>query len=245
MALAHIGCMGSLGLSLGGNVGAAGAHRSPATPVAGIARVLGLAALFAGCTEAGAHLTFSAPDGPRKVTSFRVVLASHDQVASVMGQRSAPDQLATQAVSYYRQRTIAGGTHGKVDGIDGFAIRVEPDPAMGETQFIPFVIMYGFDEIDQRDEIIGVATFRGGAAVPAPILVLGDEIDKYVLDVEPTVQVDDMVALDVGQVRVVECHRDDQSMFTSGIVWRPATGGEIRLLFPDDGGLDATKRALD
>jgi hypothetical protein len=207
---------------------------------------LGLAALLAGCTETGAHLTFSAPSGPSEVTSFRVVLATPEHVPSIAGQRNAPDGLATQSVSYYLQRTIAGGTHGKVDGVDGFAIRVEPDPAMAETQFIPFVIMYGPGALGEADKIIGIGTFRGGAsAMPAPILVLGHEIDKYVLDVEPAVQVDDMAALDVGQVRVVDCFHDDQSTFTSGLVWRPASGGELRLLFPDDGGLDATKRALD
>jgi hypothetical protein len=210
------------------------------------AGVVAFAALLVGCTETGAHLTFSAPSGPGKVTSFQVVLASPEQAPNIAGQRIAPAKLDTQTVSYYLQRTIAGGRYGKIDSVDGFSLRVEPDPSLTESQFIPFVIMYSRDEVDQRDRIVGVATFRGASsAMPSPILVLGSEIDKYVLDVEPTVQVDDMVALDVGQVRVVDCFAEDQSTFTSGIVWRPASGGEIRLLFPDDGGLDATHRALD
>jgi hypothetical protein len=230
--------MGWLGLSLRSVHGSFGA--------AGVLPLVGLGALLAGCTEAGAHLTFSAPSGPGKVTSFEIVLATPDQVPSVAGQRSAPSRLETQTVSYYLQRTIAGGTHGKIDGVDGFAVRVEADPSMTETQFIPFVLMYGPDEVADRDKIVGVATFHGADNVtPSPILVLGREIDKYVLDVEPVVQVDDVAPFDVGQVRAVECYHDDQSPFTSGIVWRPKTGGEIRLLFPDDGGLDATKRALD
>jgi hypothetical protein len=119
-------------------------------------------------------------------------------------------------------------------------VRVEPDPAMSETQFIPFVLMY------EGDTIVAISTFRGRAGgVPSPILVVRDEIDKYVLDVEPVVQVSDMDAAAPGQVQVVTCFRDDQSTFTSGIVWRPRGGGELRLLFPADGGLDATQRALD
>ncbi|HEY5951572.1 MAG TPA: putative metal-binding motif-containing protein [Kofleriaceae bacterium] len=195
---------------------------------------------LAGCTDAGAHLTFSAPSGPGAVTSFQVVLATPERVPTIAEQRTAPGSLATQSVSYYLQRTIAGGTHGKIDGVDGFAVRVEPDPSMSETQFIPFVLMY------EGDKIVGVATFRAAdSAVPSPILVLRDEIDKYVLDVEPVTQVSDVDPVDVAQVRTVECFHDDQSMYTSGIVWRPKGGGEIRLLLPDDGGLDATGRALD
>lgn len=209
-------------------------------------RVIALVALLAGCTETGAHLTFSAPSGPAKVTSFQVVLATPEQVPMIANQRTAPDALATRSVSYYLQRTIAGGTHGKVDGVDGFSLRVEPDASTTETQFIPFVLMYAHDEAAQRDTIVGVATFRAAdSGLPAPILVMRDEIDKYVLDVEPVVEVDDVATVDAGQVRVVECNRDDQTTFTSGIVWRPKSGGEIRLVFPDDGGLDATERALD
>ncbi|HEX5061393.1 MAG TPA: putative metal-binding motif-containing protein [Kofleriaceae bacterium] len=195
---------------------------------------------LAGCTDAGAHLTFSAPQGPGQVTSFQVVLATPDQVPSIAGQRTSASGLEEQSVSYYLQRTIAGGTHGKIDGVDGFAVRVEPDPSMVETQFIPFVLMY------EGDKIVAVATFHAADRVtPSPILVLRDEIDKYVLDVEPVAQVDDMVPAAVSQVRTVECFREDQSTFTSGIVWRTAGGAELRLLFPDDGGLDATGRALD
>lgn len=204
-------------------------------------RTLGLGlVLAAGCTDAGAHLTFSAPTGPADVTSFEVVLASPDEVPSVAGQRTSPGRLETETVSYYLQRTIAGGTHGEITSVDGFAVRVEPDPALTETDFIPFVLMY------QGDQIVGVATYRAAdSAQPAPILVKRDEIDKYVLAVEPATQVTDMDAAAAGQVRVVTCARTDQTTFTSGLVWRPQGGGELRLLFPADGGLDATGRALD
>lgn len=199
-----------------------------------------LVMLAAGCTDAGAHLTFSAPDGPAQVTSFDVVLATPDVVPTIAGQRAAPDSLATRSVSYYLQRTIAGGTHGAIDGVDGYAVRIEPDPALTETRFIPFVLMY------DGDRITGIATFRApDSAQPSPILVLRDEIDKYVLDVEPVTEAGDTDPVAPGQVRLVECQRDDQSTFTSGIVWLPLGGGELRLVLPDDGGLDATGRALD
>jgi hypothetical protein len=196
--------------------------------------------LLAGCTDAGAHLTLSAPSGPMKVTSFQVVLATPEDVPTVQHQRTAPTSLSTQSVSYYRQRTIAGGTHGKVDNIDGFAVRIEADPAMSETEFIPFVLMY------DGDTIVAVATYRAdGSAEPSPILIKTDEIDKYVLDVEPVALVNDIDPVDAGQVRTVECVREDESTFTSGLVWRPQGGGEVRLVLPDDGGFDATHRDLD
>jgi hypothetical protein len=44
---------------------------------------------------------------------------------------------------------------------------------------------------------------------------------------------------------VVTCTRDDQTSYTSGIVWHTRAGNELRLLLPNDGGLDATGRALD
>lgn len=195
--------------------------------------------LLAGCTDAGAHLTLSAPSGPMKVTSFQIVLATPEDVPTITHQRTAPTSLETQSVQYYRQRTIAGGTHGKVDNIDGFAVRIEADPAIG-TELIPFVLMY------DGDTIVAVATFRAeGSAQPSPILVKTDEIDKYVLEVEPVAAVDDMDEVDAGQIRAVECVRDDQSTFTSGLVWRPKGGGEHRLVLPDDGGFDATGRELD
>ena len=203
-------------------------------------RVTAVFGLFAGCTQAGAHLTLSAPNGPGSVSSFRVVLATPDAIPTVGGQRVRPGELTTQSVSYYYQRTIAGGSAEKVSNVDGFAIKIEPDPSMTETQFIPFVLMY------EGDNIVAVGTFHAtDSLLPSPIIVVADEIDKYVLDVEPALQISDTDAVEPGSVRVIECFHDDQSSFVSGVVWRPKSGGEMRLLFPDDGGLDATKRTLD
>src|SRR5690606_4751092 len=83
-------------------------------------------------------------------------------------------------------------------------------------------------------------------ALPSPILVMRDEIDKYKLSIEATTQnddPDDMLAR--GEVRVVRCYRDDQSSFASGIVWHTLAGDEYRLLLPADGSLDARGRELD
>lgn len=207
-------------------------------------RLLGLALLLAACTEAGAHLTLSAPDGPGSVMSFRVVLATPETVPSITGQRVAPDDYAVQSVSYYLQRTVAGGEHEMITELDGFAIRIEPDISISDTQFIPFVLMY--DGVHGTGNIIGVATFRASdSMIPAPILVKRDEIDKYTLAVEPVVQVGDTDAVEPGQVRVVTCKDQRDAEIVSGIVWRPKQGSEVRVLFPLDEGLDATGRPLD
>ena len=207
-------------------------------------RLLGLCCvLVAGCIETGAHLTFSAPNGPTSAMSFSVVLATPDRVPLVNGQRTSPTKHDVQSVSYYLQRTIAGGEHNKVAQLDGFAVRIEPDISISETAFIPFVLIY--DGENETGNIIAIATFVApDSHVPSPILVKLDEIDKYTLTVEPVVQVSDREPAAAGQVQVVKCGEGEQE-FVSGIVWRPKSGGELRLVFADDGGLDATKRALD
>lgn len=200
-----------------------------------------LAFVLAACSDNGAHLTFKAPEGPAAAATFKVVLATPELVPTVRNQRVSADSTATHEVSYYLQRTLAGGSYEDVD-VDGFTVRVEPDPGLADTLFVPFVIFYATD-----GAVVGVGTYHAGDVVtPSPIKVIRDEIDIYDLDVEPVTQlVDDNLAVAASQVQVVECSRDDQPKYTSGIVWRPKTGGEIRLLFPDDDSLDATGRALD
>ncbi len=196
----------------------------------------------AGCAETGAHLTFSAPAGPRTAASFRVVLATPEKIPSIQGQRVQLGDNSVQTVSYYLQRTIAGASEDAVDKVDGFTVRIAPDGDFADTQFIPFVLMY-----DEAKQIVGIGTYRAGdTPTPSPILVVRDEIDKYTLSVEAVTEIDETAAPAPGQVHVIECaHTDDPSTFTSGIVWRPQGGGELRLLFPDDGGSDATERELD
>lgn len=190
---------------------------------------LGFAAMVCACSESGAHLTLSAPNGPGQAAAFRLVLAMPEDVPQIANQRVSPSEDATQTVPYFLQRTIAGAE--PIDHVDGLRIRLAPD-AFEEQKFIPFVLLY-----DSAGVIVGIATFQ---TPPSPVIVVGDEIDKYVLDVEPVTQVTDDVKPAAGQVRVVECDG-----FTSGIAWRPLGGGEIRLLFPADGSDDATGRDLD
>ena len=198
-------------------------------------RVLGVCALLVGCTETGAHLTLVAPDGPSAATRFDVVLATPERVPSIAGQRVSARSLATQTVSYYLQRTIAGGDSDAIDHVDGFTLRIAPNAALTESDFIPFVLIYG------DGGITGVATYLASdSQMPSPILVKRDEIDTYKLAVEPVTEIGDSDAPAARQVEVIQC--GDK---TSGIVWRPAHGGELRLLFPLDDSMDATGRKLD
>jgi len=201
---------------------------------------VGLLILAAGCSESGAHFTLSAPNGPASAASFRVILATPDQIPSIANQRVTPASLETRTVPYFLQRTIAGADAQPIDRVDGLAVKIEPD-GVGGSQFIPFVLLY-----DGNGAIVGVGTFHAqGQTMPSPVIVLPDEIDKYTLDVEPVMQVDDKVRAAAGQVQVVDCFDDMQHPVTSGFAWRPAGGDELRVLFPIDGGLDATGRELD
>lgn len=199
-----------------------------------------LGSIVSGCSDTGAHLTFSAPDGPAAAAAFQVVLATPEKVPTIQGQRIQVGDNATQAVSYFLQRTTAGATAMNVDELDGFSVRIAPDSSV-DTQFIPFVLVY-----DARETIVGIGTYRGSDTLtPSPILVVDDEIDKYKLDIETVVLVGDSDAPAPGQVQLVECARDDQTTFVSGIVWRPLRGGELRIVLPVDGTSDATGRELD
>lgn len=217
------------------------AHRSQwatAMRVAGFA--LGLV-FAAGCAETGAHLTLSAPSGPTSAASFRVVLASADKVAEIRNQRVRISENTAQSVTYFMQRTIAGTADASIPAVDGFMVRIAPTGAVDDTQFIPFVLMY-----DDAGTLTGIATYRAGeGSAPSPILVVRDEIDKYKLTVEPVTVVGDTAEPAPGQVQLIECTRDDQSTFASGLVWRPLGGGELRIVLPSDGGEDATGRELD
>lgn len=201
---------------------------------------LGLVLLAAACSESGAHFTLAAPDGPETAASFKVILATPEQIPSIANQRVSPDSMATQTVPYFLQRTVAGASQEPIERVDGLRIKLEASFTMDST-FIPFVLLY-----DDAGAIVGVGTFYAeGQTMPSPIIVLPDEIDKYTLDVQKVTQVDDATRAASDQVQVVDCFRDDQTTFTSGIVWRPNSGGELRILFPDDGSTDATGRALD
>lgn len=201
-------------------------------------------ASLAGCTDTGAHLTFSAPQDPGDAKTFEVVLAAHDYVPEVSGQRASGDGTSSIVAHYFLQKTLAGAVD-TIDKLDGFTVRIAPDGSTSETQFIPFVLVYDSDKADKK--ITAIATYRAAdTGMPVPILVMPDEISKYTVDVENVTQVDAGDAdLAPGELRVVTCFHDDQTPYTSGIVWRARAGQEIRLLLPNDGGIDATGRELD
>ncbi len=202
--------------------------------------VAGMLALGA-CAETGAHLTFDAPDGPSNAEAFSVILARPDTIPSIPGQRTTYGGMETQTVSYFLQRTTAGATSDKVDHVDGFTVRIAPDDSVGESELIPFVLLY-----DGNDRIVGVGTYRAGdTPTPSPILVVRDEIDKYTLSFERVDEVTDLDDPAPGQVVRITCPGEDQTEFTSGIAWRPLGGGELRILMPNDGSDDASNRDLD
>src|SRR5438445_5969874 len=119
-------------------------------------RWLGLVLLAAACSESGAHFTLSAPDGPETAASFRVILATPDQIPSIANQRVTPGAMATQTVPYFLQRTVAGASEGAIEHVDGLRIKLEADfAAMPETTFIPFVLLY-----DAQGAIVGVGTYH-------------------------------------------------------------------------------------
>lgn len=203
-------------------------------------RAVGLVLVLAACTEEGAHLTFLAPDGPKNAATYQLVLASPDLVPMIQPQRVTPAALSTETVTYYLQRTDVNAT-GKVDGVDGFTVLVQPNTEVAETSFIPFVALY-----DSGAALVGMGTFHATPdGPPAPILVQRGQLDRYTLDVEPVAEVDDTMSVTTRGAMRVDCTRQDQSTFLSGIVWRPRVGGELRLMLPDGDGGDATQRALD
>jgi hypothetical protein len=194
---------------------------------------------LAGCTETGAHLTFSAPEGPRTAAAFSIILAAPGDIATISNQRVALADRRIQTVSYYRQRTTAGEVRQAINQVDGFRVRIAPDAEVTDTDFIPFILIQ-----DGQGQLVGIGTYRyGDSHEPRSIEVRRDEIGMYTLHVEPVVEVTDMDTTGPGQVQVVECERGDE-MFQSGVVWRPLGGGELRIVLPADGD-DATGRALD
>jgi hypothetical protein len=193
---------------------------------------------LAGCgTEQGAYLTLAGD--ARGATTYDLVLASPDLIPVIDPQRVTPTGTSTETVTYYLQKTEVAA-QGTLDGVDHFSILVEPNGAPGP--YIPFVVLH-----DGGGAIVGLGTFRatpGGP--PAAIVVKAGEVDRYDLAIESVAEVDGSQPVDAGDAMRVECAAQDRPAWTSGVVWRPTTGGEIRLLLadPTTGG-DATMRKLD
>ncbi len=206
----------------------------------GSMKVIACLLVLGACTEEGANLTLSAPNGPSAAASYELVLASTDLVPVIPDQRVSPTQITAETVTYYLQRTSANAG-GSVVGLDGFRVRVEPNPSVAETAFIPFALFY-----DDQHRVIAIGAYHGTEATPQPILVKRGEIDAYTLDVEPVTEVADAAPVAAGDALQVTCSRPDQTTFRSGVVWRTAGGTELRIMLPDqDGASDASTRALD
>jgi hypothetical protein len=201
-------------------------------------RSLVLLLAIGACTEDGANLVFSAPNGPKGAATYKVVLASTDDVAIIPDQRVSPTATTAESVTYYLQRTSAN--HGAVASVDGFRVQIEPAAAVPVTSFIPFVLFF-----DAQQQLIGVGAYHPNGAGPSPIEVVRGKIDEYTLDVEPVTEVVDRSPVGASQAMQVACTRDDATTFRSGVVWRTPDGAELRLLLPSDGTGDATTRALD
>jgi hypothetical protein len=207
---------------------------------------IALALLTNACsTDEGAHLTLTMPPGMAPASRLQIVLASADpaMIETVDHQRVAPKQRDEESVVYFRQRATAGGLTGPID--NGFELRITADPITHpDASYVPFVLLYGAD-----DALTGIATLRmGDDPMPQPITIVDGEITKYTLAVEAVTPADPAAAIAAGQALPVTCGGVGQA-FTSGIVWRPAAGPELRLLLPDLGrdasAEDATQRALD
>ena len=207
-------------------------------------RLVWLGVLAACGNDYGAQLALHAPSGPGSAAAFQIVLGSPQLIPMVMNQRVSPASTQSETVTYYLQRTSAGlvPASGAIDKVDGFTVRIEPNPDLVDRAFIPFLLLR-----DGSGALIGMGTYRApGQTKPSPILVQPDEIDEYTLEVEPVTQVDDAQPVAASDALLVTCARKDQSTFESGVVWRTGAGEELRVLFPaEPGSTDATQRALD
>lgn len=203
-------------------------------------RIAGILVAVAACgTDSGAYLTLTAPDGPTGAKTYELVLASPDLIPVIAPQRVTPTGTGTETVTYYLQKTEVVA-QGRLDGVNGFSILVEPTG--GDGAYIPFLLLH-----DGAGALVGMGTFRAtDAGAPAPILVKRSEQDRYDLAVEPVDEVTDAMAVDTRQAMRVDCIAQDQTTWTSGIVWRPRVGGELRVMLADPAaGGDATARTLD
>ncbi|MEO8840784.1 MAG: putative metal-binding motif-containing protein [Kofleriaceae bacterium] len=200
-------------------------------------RALIFVLLVGACTtEEGANLTFSG--GPAGVASYEVVLASPDAVAMIPDQRVSPLGVTSETVTYYLQRRAANA--GAIQTIDGYRVLIEPSATVSETSFIPFVLFY-----DAQQRVIGVGAYHPNGAGPSPIEVKRSEVDLYTIEVETVTEDVDTKAVGSAGAMQVMCGRTGGAPFRSGVVWRDANGGELRLMLPSDGSTDATMRPLD
>jgi hypothetical protein len=192
--------------------------------------------------EVGLVLALDAPNGPGSASRIEIVLASpaDGATATVGDQRVAPGQLDAETVRYYRQKAPAG-TVLHVGRVGGFVIRVEPrDGADADEPFVPFVLAY--DEDDSG--LIGVGAILGEDGLPAAIDVPAGARLEATATMIPLMRTSLERGIGRGEGTEVACVGDSAPR-RSGIVWRPPTGLEVRLLLPDAGQSSAAMRPLD
>jgi|GEM_PF-2806456 len=211
----------------------------------GLAAVVGVGLAACGSDD-GAILTFEAPGGPAAAARIQIVLASADAetIGTGIRQRMQPGALGEEDVVYYRQRA-RGGIVDKVDTIDGFQVRIEPElDAAPDEQFIPFALLY-----DDASELVGVGAVEDPDGNPMPVEIRADVRIEYTMTITPLAYPGANVALAANQGLVVGCLDDHADVWTSGVAWKPDTGPQLRLLLADlaadPAATDATARSAD
>ena len=199
-----------------------------------------------GRTDDGAMLTFAPPTNLGVVAKIDVVLASAEPgMIDKVGQRTSPRLFSDEPVTYYRQAASGGSIDGGVDGAGLFTIQIAPNIAeFPADQYIPFVLLYGTD-----DSLVGIATLHSDTdPTPLSITVVPGALHEYTLDLQSVASADRAKMIARGQDLLVDCV-SSAGTWRSGLVWRPAAGPELRLLFPDLGAnraaTDALSRLLD
>ncbi|MBA3455271.1 MAG: hypothetical protein H0T42_19425 [Deltaproteobacteria bacterium] len=194
-------------------------------------RLVSLVLVCAACGGSGdgAVLSFTAPDGPVGASRIELVLASADSSAmTATRQRMRPRATTTEEVVYFRQRSTVDSIVG-IDAIDGFEVRIEPDEDLvSDETFIPFALIY-----DDANALIAVGTVNDAeSGAPIPVIVRPGTVASYDVTVIKLAPDSDAAGIAVGQGHVVTC-KSDSGSWPSGVVWKPASGPQIRLLFPD------------
>nr|HEX4316968.1 putative metal-binding motif-containing protein [Kofleriaceae bacterium] len=210
-----------------------------------------LALALAACSsETGALVILSAPDHPQ-VATVEIILASADpaNITAVTGQRVDETTDQPETVRYFRQRATTGPV--KVGGdLDGFRFHVEPNSAVApDAELVPFAIARApADANDPAGQILAIGIAHDPTASdpgPVSITIDPDALQVFQVDVEAASATSASVAAQ--QVDEIACTSSGATT-PSGIVWRPASGPELRLLLPlasGGAGEDATTRPLD
>lgn len=200
--------------------------------------LFGLAGAAACSGDTGLALTLTAPGGPAGASRIEIALASPDSIAMVMDQLNAP------MARYYRQKSTAGEIEdARLAHLDGYVLRIEGRDGKGDEPFVPFVIAY-----DASSQPIAAGWVPDPAGGPLAVAIPASSRVEATVTMTALSPADPTKGIASGQVTELRCPSNTNQTWRSGLAWQPASGPQLRLLFPDpdDGsGLDATKRLLD